>query len=491
MRPVNSLSTLTLFQPTPSCTSRYVLVPDRPYSRRLSPCFQLTRVFPITHSLVLSRLFFSPHSTTPGTILIAIRVTNPDEFERCTAVYRNKAWPGASLRFVVLEDNIRTPTLGYCFAAKRKSDNDETGEEPSQKRQSSSFSPMYPFYLPTPPPHPISTPHRTPVPSPWATLSQRSLPTPPQFSIPIPPPPIIFPQVPMDVDPNQSAQATQRPPSTHCCDVAKAKADIQRAAVGFMNNFEESMVKAFGPGYKQQGTTSTSSGPPTPRVVIDHEMDSAGPVELPVHTGVVCDVCESTIRGIRHKCLDCPGTKHLDALNSQLLTYTQTTTCALLALPTGEVATPPPMNFSKSRSPVASSFTPFLLVKARGRRINPPLLDPQFQNPNRSPSCTTPFVICATPRFMEIDTYVEPPTHRPVIKFVLEMPGLPRLRYMQAVLCVSSRLSVPLMILTCVKESPLSSIRTTLSRSSTLRLLSSRNAALSTTLLVVTVARRR
>ena len=274
--------------------------------------FQLTRVFPITHSLVLSRLFFSPHSTTPGTILIAIRVTNPDEFERCTAVYRNKAWPGASLRFVVLEDNIRTPTLGYCFAAKRKSDNDETGEEPSQKRQTSSFSPMYPFYLPTPPPHPMSTPHRTPIPSPWATLTQRSLPTPPQFSIPIPPPPIIFPQVPMDVDPNQSAQATQRPPSTHCCDVAKAKADIQRSAVDFMNNFEVTMVKAFGPGYKHQGTTSTSSGPPTPRVVIDHEMDSAGPVELPVHTGVVCDVCESTIRGIRHKCLDCPGTRHFD-----------------------------------------------------------------------------------------------------------------------------------------------------------------------------------
>ena len=415
MRPVNSLSTLTLSRPTPSCTSRFVLVPDGPYSRCLSPCFQLTRVFPITHSLVLSRLFFSPHSTTPGTILIAIRVTNPDEFERCTAVYRNKAWPGASLRFVVLEDNIRTPTLGYCFAAKRKSDNDETGEEPSQKRQSSSFSPMYPFYLPTPPPHPMSTPHRTPVPSPWATLSQRSLPTPPQFSIPIPPPPIIFPQVPMDVDPNQSAQATQRPSSTHCCDVAKAKTDIQRATVDFMNNFEETMIKAFGPGYKQQGTPSVSSGPPTPRVVIDHEVDSAGPVEPPLHIGVVCDVCESTIRGIRHKCLDCPGTKRLDTLiRSLLLTSLQTTTCALLASPTGEVVMRLPMSSSKLRSPVASSFTPSLPVKARGRRTSPPLLlDPQFQSPNRSQSCTTPSVICATPRFMEIDTYVDPPADAP------------------------------------------------------------------------------
>jgi hypothetical protein len=339
--------------------------------------FQLTRVFPITHSPVLSRLFFSPHSTTPGTILIAIRVTNADEFERCTAAYRNKTWPGASLRFVVLEDNTRTPTVGYCFAAKRKSDDGETGDEPSLKRQSSSLTPVYPCFLPTPPPHSIPTPQQTPVPSPWATLSQRSLPTPPKFPFPVPPPPVLFPQVPMDVDPNQTAQATQGPSVAHCCDASKAKADVQRAAVDFMNNFEEAMVRAFGSNYKQPGLAPTSLGPAssdsaTPRVVSSRELNSSRPAEPPVHTGVICDVCESTIRGVRHKCLDCLGAKYLLLSSSPVLTSSKTMTCAPHASQTGGVAMRQLINSSESRILIVSLLQ-FSVEKARGKLVSPML----------------------------------------------------------------------------------------------------------------------
>jgi next to BRCA1 gene 1 protein len=44
---------------------------------------------------------------------------------------------------------------------------------------------------------------------------------------------------------------------------------------------------------------------PNPTPATDRE---ATPTPAPVvHRGVVCDVCVSTIVGVRHKCLDCPG----------------------------------------------------------------------------------------------------------------------------------------------------------------------------------------
>jgi len=67
-----------------------------------------------------------------------------------------------------------------------------------------------------------------------------------------------------------------------------------------------------------------------PQAVIDHDMESAGPKELLVHTGVICDVCESTIRGVRqmsglpwYEPFECPRLPDTHVL--------QTTTCTPLA----------------------------------------------------------------------------------------------------------------------------------------------------------------
>jgi next-to-BRCA1 protein 1 len=45
---------------------------------------------------------------------------------------------------------------------------------------------------------------------------------------------------------------------------------------------------------------------PTPNPVL--APTPATPTPAPaVHKGIICDVCQETVVGVRHKCLDCPG----------------------------------------------------------------------------------------------------------------------------------------------------------------------------------------
>ena len=57
------------------------------------------------------------------------------------------------------------------------------------------------------------------------------------------------------------------------------------------------------------GILNTSSEPTTSTSTqADNPSSASSAVPSPViHRGVLCDVCDKTIEGIRHKCLDCPG----------------------------------------------------------------------------------------------------------------------------------------------------------------------------------------
>ena len=49
--------------------------------------------------------------------------------------------------------------------------------------------------------------------------------------------------------------------------------------------------------------TESSPGTPAPSARVAPEPTP----EIVIHKGIVCDECNYTIHGVRHKCLDCPG----------------------------------------------------------------------------------------------------------------------------------------------------------------------------------------
>lgn len=90
-----------------------------------------------------------------------------------------------------------------------------------------------------------------------------------------------------------------------------------------------------------------------------------------IHRGVVCDHCEKTIEGVRHKCLDCPGESR--SVDCDINTYPiQIMTCVLLVYPPVLLnATIPSMNFLKSPSLGVLSCTPCSAGRAK-EPLHPP-----------------------------------------------------------------------------------------------------------------------
>jgi hypothetical protein len=49
--------------------------------------------------------------------------------------------------------------------------------------------------------------------------------------------------------------------------------------------------------------------PPPPPVVSPSPPTMTPPPPPPIiHQGIICDMCDKIVEGVRHKCLDCPGT---------------------------------------------------------------------------------------------------------------------------------------------------------------------------------------
>ncbi|KAH9858338.1 hypothetical protein C2E23DRAFT_803657 [Lenzites betulinus] len=64
---------------------------------------QLYRVFPISHSFYLSKLLFSPN-TSSARMLVGKEVHSAEEYRRHTVPYQGRSWPGALLRFSVVDE---------------------------------------------------------------------------------------------------------------------------------------------------------------------------------------------------------------------------------------------------------------------------------------------------------------------------------------------------------------------------------------------------
>jgi next-to-BRCA1 protein 1 len=280
------------------------------------PSLKLTRVFPITRAFYLSRIFFTQSN---GTVLIGVQAESEEKYNTYIAPYRHNTWPDALLRFSVHDDTVENGASSLPSSplnSKRKV-KDREADDRSTKR----FSHYYDHHWrPVPP-----TPPRIPPPPPWI-WGNRQLPTPPAgYSVPAPPPPILYSpfvtpsHIPMDVD--DTAAATPRQPAARpraptpqqasCCEVSAGKEEMQKVITEFMSNFDRIMVQSFGADYRAQAAApapTPAPAPPVPEPAAEPTLPIPGSfTETPVHTGVLCDVCNSIVCGVRHKCLDCPG----------------------------------------------------------------------------------------------------------------------------------------------------------------------------------------
>ena len=266
---------------------------------------QLSRVFPISHNYILSKLLFSPDSTRPAArILIGKEVRNTEDYRRAIEPLQGRVFAGALLRFWVSDETTHAAATfnrsNVSQLPRRLND-----PEPSWSPSFTSATPAYPvnwdlFNSPAsaipPPPIIFSTP-------PVASGSPLSLPGSPQVHGPPQ-------QTPMDIDgfnyssmmgfyqhsptpelgntadfwnngrlvtpqllggtqhlpnpPQQPQTSRTTSTSSSCCSVSQGKADIQSLLATFKSDLNRIMDDIFSPPNSEPRNSPPITAPAVP-----------------------------------------------------------------------------------------------------------------------------------------------------------------------------------------------------------------------------------
>ncbi|KAK7007044.1 hypothetical protein R3P38DRAFT_3034986 [Favolaschia claudopus] len=239
---------------------------------------QLYRLFPISHSYYLSKLLFSPDSSSKSSILIGTEVHNADQYNAAIAPYNNGLASNAMLRFTVYDETPHKLPAGF-----------------------------------------VPTENTTPAPS-----NCGSAPNPFILASHIPPPPIILSSTPstqsMDVDrsavhctPSSTStlmpQYHQSPPQSvgSCCAVNEGKVEIE----GIVSKFKEDLDRIL----------KTNFASPEPA---SHSPPSAMTISMPSIVFCLfkyCTTCAKIFQGPWFACQKCSTTVCPECHEKQTVTY--------------------------------------------------------------------------------------------------------------------------------------------------------------------------
>ncbi|KAJ7631253.1 hypothetical protein FB45DRAFT_917981 [Roridomyces roridus] len=251
---------------------------------------QLYRVFPISHNYYLSNLLFTPDSSK-ASVQIAVEVHNVDQYSAATAPYESQSWANPMLRFTIFDETPHKLPAGFVPY-------DSTVQAPQPQHHT---------------PQSTSQTSCCAVSQGKIEMEELHMPsfTPPSSSF------CLFKYC------STCAKIFQGPwfACENCSIVLCLGCNDKQAQ---SNSF---CVTAMAPHAMKKEVCAACPAESTPQptqfngwVTAQQGYCPAYPFGLPathqcppqvpappvIHRGVVCDICDDVIEGIRHKCLDCP-----------------------------------------------------------------------------------------------------------------------------------------------------------------------------------------